>query len=114
MLTDPESAQHARTTLGHQIEATARALPAGEDAELRTALIISTLIGITVSHQLLRLDALRDLTPDRIAAALRPGARPGPGTGIRLRATPSAPGGTESRWRGPRDQEKVEGARRRP
>src|SRR4051794_40685544 len=72
MLTHPEATATARATLAQQIEQIARAIPA-EDAKLRAAIIIATMVGITISHQLLSLDALRDATPEQIANLLRPG-----------------------------------------
>ncbi|MCX5505763.1 hypothetical protein OG887_41725 (plasmid) [Streptomyces sp. NBC_00053] len=48
------------------------ALPATEDPELRAALFVTALLGITIGHQFLGLAALRDVPADRIAALLRP------------------------------------------
>ncbi|MFF1923218.1 TetR/AcrR family transcriptional regulator [Streptomyces sp. NPDC058221] len=75
MLTDPASADHARETLGRQISGIGGALPAdgdGQDAELRAALIVTTMVGVTIGHQLLGLEALRDAPAGRIDALLRP------------------------------------------
>lgn len=72
MLTHPEATETARATLDSQIEQIGAAIPA-EDARLRAAIIIATMLGITISHQLLGLDALRDATPEQIANLLRPG-----------------------------------------
>jgi hypothetical protein len=43
-----------------------------EDAELRAALLVTTLAGVTIGHQLLGLDALRDTPADHIATLPRP------------------------------------------
>ncbi|MEV7970639.1 TetR family transcriptional regulator [Sphaerisporangium sp. NPDC088356] len=71
MLTHPEAAEGVRARLDEQVEQLSSAIPA-EDADLRAALMISTMLGVTVAHQLLDLTALRDVSPTRIAAALRP------------------------------------------
>ncbi|PWI20790.1 TetR/AcrR family transcriptional regulator [Streptomyces sp. Act143] len=72
MLTDPDAADHARRAMGGQIDSLAAALPAAEDAELRAALVVTAMVGITIGHQLLALPALREAPADRIAAVLRP------------------------------------------
>ncbi|MGK5555558.1 TetR family transcriptional regulator [Actinomadura kijaniata] len=82
MLTDPDAAEHARRALGAQIDSVGAAIP-GEDAALRAALALTTILGAAIGHQLLGLPALRDASPDRVAALLRPALRaltrpPGP------------------------------------
>jgi len=72
MLTDPDAAEHARRALGEQIDTLAGALPHGDDAELRAALVVTAMVGITIGHQLLALPALHDAPAERIAAVLRP------------------------------------------
>lgn len=72
MLTDPAAADQVRVTLGRQIDGIAAAMPAAEDRELRAALVVTTLLGITIGHQLLGLAPLRDAPADRVAALLRP------------------------------------------
>ncbi|MET9353721.1 TetR family transcriptional regulator [Streptomyces sp. NPDC006617] len=72
MLTDPAAADHARAALGRQIDGIRAALPEDADPELRAALVVSTLLGVSVGHQLLGLSPLRDASADRIAALLRP------------------------------------------
>ncbi|MCX5344933.1 TetR/AcrR family transcriptional regulator [Streptomyces atratus] len=72
MLTDPAAADHARASLDRQIGSIGAAMPEVEDPELRAALVITTMVGVTIGHQLLGLDALRDAPADRIAALLRP------------------------------------------
>ena len=71
MLTHPEAAAEARATLDRQIEQISAAIPT-EDARMRAALIMATMVGVTISHQLLGLDALRDASPEQIARLLRP------------------------------------------
>ncbi|MEV5203442.1 TetR family transcriptional regulator [Streptomyces sp. NPDC053720] len=72
MLTDPAAADHVRAALDRQIDSVSAALPATEDPELRAALFVTALLGITIGHQFLGLAALRDVPADRIAALLRP------------------------------------------
>lgn len=72
MLTSPAAAEHARGVLGRQIAGIKSALPGDDDAELRAALAISVMIGVTIGHQLLALDGLAEVPPDRIARVLRP------------------------------------------
>ncbi|MFI6353342.1 TetR/AcrR family transcriptional regulator [Streptomyces sp. NPDC050743] len=75
MLTDPAAAEHAREALGRQIEGVGGALPGAEDRELRAALVVTTLLGVTIGHQLLGLAPLRDAPADRVAALLRPAVK---------------------------------------
>ncbi|MFF1258893.1 MULTISPECIES: TetR/AcrR family transcriptional regulator [unclassified Streptomyces] len=72
MLTDPAAAEHVRAALDRQIDSVSAALPAAEDPELRAALFVTALLGVTIGHQFLGLAALRGASPDRIAALLRP------------------------------------------
>lgn len=72
MLTDPAAADHVRAALGRQIDSVGAALPAADDPELRAALVITSLLGVTIGHQFLGLTVLRDAPADRIAALLRP------------------------------------------
>ncbi|MER5362394.1 hypothetical protein [Streptomyces sp. NPDC002785] len=55
-----------------QIDSIGAALPEADDPELRAALVITTMVGVTIGHQLLGLDALRNAPTDRITALLRP------------------------------------------
>lgn len=71
MLTHPEAAAQVREALSGQIEQASAAIPR-EDAELRAALILSTLLGVMVGRHLLRLRALRDATPEQLTSILRP------------------------------------------
>lgn len=72
MLTDPDAAEHARQAMGGQIASIGAALPSPDDAELRAALVVTAMVGVTIGHQLLALPALRDAPAERIAALLRP------------------------------------------
>ncbi|MFJ6011415.1 TetR family transcriptional regulator [Streptomyces sp. NPDC092952] len=75
MLTDRTAADHVRAALGRQIDSVGAALPAAEDPELRAALMVSVLLGVTIGHQFLGLAALRGVPADRIAALLRPAVK---------------------------------------
>jgi hypothetical protein len=75
MLTDPAAAEYAREALGRQIEGVGGALPGAEDRELRAALVVTTLLGVTIGHQLLGLAPLREAPADRVAALLRPAVK---------------------------------------
>lgn len=74
MLTHPDAAEDVRGRLDAQVAQLAGALDAG-DAELRAALMVSMMLGVTIAHQLLGLTALRDASPERIAETLRPALR---------------------------------------
>ncbi|MGI5493480.1 TetR/AcrR family transcriptional regulator [Microtetraspora malaysiensis] len=74
MLTHPEAADQARATLDGQVAQLGSAIEA-EDADLRAALMVSTMLGVTIAHQLLDLTALRGASPQKIAELLRPGLR---------------------------------------
>jgi AcrR family transcriptional regulator len=74
MLTHPEATELVRTALGSQIDQLGAAIP-GEDAALRAGLVVATMLGVIVSHQLLDLGALHNATGDRIAELLRPALR---------------------------------------
>ncbi|MFD0509722.1 hypothetical protein ACFQ0Q_02060 [Streptomyces aureus] len=50
MLTDPAAADHVRVTLDRQIDSVSAALPAAEDPELRAALFVTALLGVTIGH----------------------------------------------------------------
>lgn len=71
MLTHPETAAQVRSSLSRQLEQATAAIGGG-DAELRAALILSTLLGVMVGRHVLDLDALRDATPEQITDLLRP------------------------------------------
>ncbi|NNN37846.1 TetR/AcrR family transcriptional regulator [Streptomyces sp. S3(2020)] len=75
MLTDPAAADHVRAALARQIDGVAATLPTSGDPELRAALIVTTLLGVTIGHQLLALPALHDAPPERVAALLRPAVK---------------------------------------
>lgn len=71
MLTHPEAADSARAALGRQIDQIGAVL-SGDDARLRAALVTSIMIGVTIGHQLLDLDPLRDASQEEIDRLMRP------------------------------------------
>jgi AcrR family transcriptional regulator len=81
MLTHPEAAASAREVLAGQIDRLAESIP-GDDARLRAALMTMIMLGVTVGHQLLELDELRDVPQEEIARLLRPSLRALTGPGI--------------------------------
>ncbi|TRV77006.1 TetR/AcrR family transcriptional regulator [Streptomyces sp. 130] len=72
MLTDRAAADHIRAALGRQTDSVGAALPDADDPELRAALMVTALLGVTIGHQLLGLPVLREAPAERIAALLRP------------------------------------------
>ncbi|MDT0441521.1 TetR/AcrR family transcriptional regulator [Streptomyces johnsoniae] len=71
MLTHPEAGEVAREAITHQINEIRDTLDL-PDPGARAALLISTIVGVTIGHQLLGLDALRDTPPEQLAELLRP------------------------------------------
>jgi AcrR family transcriptional regulator len=71
MLTDPEAAERARAVLDRQVQQIAAAIT-GDEAQLRAALIVATMLGMRIARQLLAVTALRTPSPQHIANVLRP------------------------------------------
>ena len=61
-----------RSASSSKIEGIGAALPEAEKPELRAALVVSALLGVTVAHRLLGLTPLRDAPAQQIATRLRP------------------------------------------
>ncbi|MEV0354283.1 TetR family transcriptional regulator [Nonomuraea sp. NPDC050680] len=74
MLTHPEAGASARAVLSRQIHQVGESIPGG-DARLRAALMTTIMLGVTVGHQLLELDELREASQADIARVLRPALR---------------------------------------
>lgn len=70
-LTHPEVGEEVRAALTAQQHRAAGAMGA-EDAVLRAGVIGAITLGTVIARYLLQLDALRDASPDEIAALLRP------------------------------------------
>lgn len=71
MFTHPEATAQMRASLTRQLEQFASARP-GDDAELRAALIVAILLGVTITRNLVELDPLSHATPEQITTLLRP------------------------------------------
>lgn len=72
MLTNPKASEIAQELLTHQVAAVARAVTTPE-SELRAALVMSTIMGVTIARELLSLDVLARASPEAIIDRLRPG-----------------------------------------
>ncbi|WP_067680922.1 TetR/AcrR family transcriptional regulator [Nocardia miyunensis] len=71
MLTAPEATAAMRNFLGERIQNLARA-DNRPDAELRAALTVSSILGLTIARHFLELDALTDISEEQIDTILRP------------------------------------------
>jgi AcrR family transcriptional regulator len=67
MLTSPEASAVMREYLQERTANLAATMD-GEDAELRAALMVSSILGITIARHFIDLEALKDIEEDRIAA----------------------------------------------
>lgn len=71
MLTAPEATEAMRDFLNERVTNLARA-SGGDDADLRAALTVSSILGLTIARHFLKLDALIDISEPQIEATLRP------------------------------------------
>jgi AcrR family transcriptional regulator len=71
MLTAPEATEAMRDFLNERVTNLARA-SSGEDAELRAALTVSSILGLTIARHFLTLDALASISESQIEKTLRP------------------------------------------
>jgi AcrR family transcriptional regulator len=71
MLTAPEATEAMRRFLNERVGNLSRAM-GGEDADLRAALIVSSILGLTIARHFLALDALTSATDTEIARVARP------------------------------------------
>jgi hypothetical protein len=71
MLTAPEAAESMSAFLNERVANLSRAL-GGEDADLRAALIVSSILGLTIARHFLKLDAFTTATDADIARVARP------------------------------------------
>lgn len=74
MLTHPAAGQAARESLDRQIAAIGHTLTT-DDAQLRAALAMTTIIGVTIGRELLGVTALQAATPQQVIELLRPSLR---------------------------------------
>jgi AcrR family transcriptional regulator len=71
MLTAPEAAEAMRAFLNERVANLSRAI-GGEDADLRAALIVSSILGLTIARHFLELDAFASAADADIARVARP------------------------------------------
>ena len=71
MLTAPEAAESMTAFLNERVANLSRAM-GGEDADLRAALIVSSILGLTIARHFLKLDAFATATDADIARVARP------------------------------------------
>jgi AcrR family transcriptional regulator len=70
MLTVPEAAESMREFLDERVDNLARILD-GEDAKLRALLIVSGILGLTITQHFLKLHAFGDASSDQLLQAAR-------------------------------------------
>jgi AcrR family transcriptional regulator len=78
MLTAPEAADAMRAFLNERVANLSRAM-GGDDADLRAALIVSSILGLTIARHFLGLDALTSAPAADIARVARPWVTTGVG-----------------------------------
>jgi AcrR family transcriptional regulator len=71
MLTAPEATSAMKEFLDERIANLARAMD-DDDAELRAALTVSSILGLTIARHFLKLDALTQISEQQIETTLRP------------------------------------------
>lgn len=71
MLTAPEATRAMRDFLNGRVTNLARAA-GGDDADLRAALTVSGILGLTIARHFLKLDALVEISETQIETTLRP------------------------------------------
>lgn len=71
MFTHPEATTEVRATLARHVAQFAAARPS-DDAELRAALLVAILLGVTVTRNMIELGPLTDASPEQITEVLRP------------------------------------------
>jgi AcrR family transcriptional regulator len=74
MLTAPEATRAMKAFLDERVVNLARA-GRGQDADLRAALTVSSILGLVVARHFLELEALQHLTDDQIQRVVRPWLR---------------------------------------
>jgi AcrR family transcriptional regulator len=71
MLTAPAATKAMKAFLDDRVANLARAMD-GDDAELRAALAVSSILGLTIARHFLALDALAAISEEQIATTVRP------------------------------------------
>jgi AcrR family transcriptional regulator len=90
MLTAPEATAAMKDFLDERVSNLAGATT-GRDAELRAALIVSSILGLTIARHFLKLDALTEISEQQIETTLRPWLTAGLGDDIGPSASPVRP-----------------------
>jgi AcrR family transcriptional regulator len=75
MLTAPEATASMKAFLDERIANLARVMDGG-DPELQAALIVSSILGLTIAKHFLKLDALADISDQQVEAVVRPWVTP--------------------------------------
>lgn len=71
MLTAPEATSAMKDFLDERVVNLARTMDGG-DAELRAALVVSSILGLTIARHFLKLDALTEISEEQLETTLRP------------------------------------------
>jgi AcrR family transcriptional regulator len=71
MLTAPEATRSLKAFLDERVANLAQAMD-GTDAQLRAALTVSSILGLTIARHFLKLDALADISEEQIDATVGP------------------------------------------
>ncbi len=71
MLTVPEATESMKSFLDERVANLSRSI-GGDNAEIRAALIVSSILGLTIAKHFLKLDALEAASDSDIEAAARP------------------------------------------
>ncbi len=71
MLTAPEASSAMKEFLDERVHNIAQAID-GDDARLRAALAVSSILGLTIAKHFLELDALATVSEQRVSATLQP------------------------------------------
>ena len=91
MLTAPEAAESMSAFLNERVVNLSRAM-GGQDADLRAALIVSSILGLTIARHFLKLDAFTAASDDDIARVARPWVTTGVGAVGQPPPTPTPEG----------------------
>jgi AcrR family transcriptional regulator len=94
MLTTPEAADQMSAFLNERVANLSRAM-GGDDAGLRAALIVSSILGLTIARHFLKLEAFTGAADADIARVARPWVT----TGVEPAAPPSPPGARSAELR---------------
>jgi AcrR family transcriptional regulator len=91
MLTAPEATAAMKGFLDERVTNLARAT-SGDDADLRAALAVSSILGLTIARHFLKLDALAEISEQQIEKTLRPWLTAGHGNNPSSPASPDRQG----------------------